>query len=139
MRAHRGLTLYFLATPLFALVDVGWNVPVRVAGLEDEGARWAYYAGLMALGVVCRRWPSSVPWVGMGESVANLVLLLLSVLLPIWSAPDVILAGGEPTGLLDTAALGNVAVSGTALIASFHRHRTTAFRPPPSAPHITEL
>lgn len=139
MDRHRPLTLYYLATPLFALVDVGWDAPVRVAGLGDDSARWVYYAGLVALGLVCRRWPSTAPWVGMSESVVNLVLLLLSVLLPIWSAPDAILAGGTPEGLLDQAALGNVALSGTALVWAFHRHRRSAFHRGAPGRTMTEL
>lgn len=77
--ARPGLVWYYLATPVFALLDLV-------------------------------------------ESVVNLFLLLLSILLPIWSLPDQILTGGTG-GLPRPQALVNALLAGTALIVAFHRHQ----------------
>ena len=89
----RWITGYYLATPLFAVMDLGLGLPVRVAGILPEPGRLAYYAAAFALGLACRARPSATPWVGMLESAANLTLLLLSILIPIWSLPDAVLSG----------------------------------------------
>ncbi len=120
------LTAYYMATPLFVLADAGLGLPVRAAAFSDMGARLTYYVGLILLGLLCRARPRVTPWVGMGESSVNLFTLLLSVLLPIWSAPDVILAGGTPDALLDGPALVNVMLSGGTLIWAFHLNRIAA-------------
>ena len=44
-----GLVWYYLATPLFAFLDLGLGLPVRVAGLGDPVHRAIYYAGLVGL------------------------------------------------------------------------------------------
>ncbi len=120
------VTLYYLATPLFALLDLGFGVPVRVAGLHDPEHRAIYYALVIVAGLACWVRPAASPWVGMLESVVNLFLLMLAVLLPIWSLPDALAAGGELPAPLTGLALGNVALSGTVLALSFQRYRRAA-------------
>lgn len=121
-----GLAWYYLATPLFAVLDLGAGWPVRVAGLGDPVHRALYYLAVTALGVAVARWPWAAPWAGMAESSTNLLLLCLSVLLPVWSLPDQVLAGGSPA-VAGAPALVNVALSGTVLVVAFHRHRRAAF------------
>jgi hypothetical protein len=114
---------YYLLTPVFALADVLAGISVRVAGLGAGGPRAVYYAVAFALGLFCRWKPTATPWVGMLESSGNLLLLLLSILLPIWTLPEVVLAGGEATAGLDTSGMVNALLAGAALVVSFHRHR----------------
>lgn len=122
----RGLAAYYLATPLFLVFDLALNAPVRVAGLDGLGLRVAYYGAAFLLGFACRRWPGAAPFIAMGESSVNLFLLMLAVLLPVWSAPDAILAGGEP----DTGALAartvNLALAGGVLVWAFHQNARRA-------------
>lgn len=118
----RVITVYYLATPIFAVVDFAAHWPVRVAGLATPGWRWAYYAALMVLGLLCRAWPRWAPVVGMAESAANLLLLLLSILLPIWSLPDQVLAGGAVTGVAGGPQIANLALAGSMAIVSFKRN-----------------
>ena len=126
----RWVTGYLLATPLFAALDLGLGVPVRVATILPESGRLAYYAGVFALGVLCRARPGATPWVGMLESAGNLTLLLLSILLPIWSLPDAVASGASfPVGLTPAGA-GNALLAGTALVASFQKHEAAALGRP---------
>lgn len=117
---------YYLATPVFAVADVGMGLPVRVADVLPLAPRLGYYGVVFALGLLCAARPRAVPWVGMGESVTNLVILLLSILLPIWSSFETVAAGGGMTGGLDASGAANALLSGTALVMSFHRHQATA-------------
>ena len=63
-----GLVWYYLATPLFAFLDLGLGLPVRVAGLGDPVHRAIYYAGLVGLAALVafpsgpsriRSWPAA--------------------------------------------------------------------------------
>lgn len=119
---------YYLATPAFAVADVVFGAPIRVAGLSVPGHRMAYYAAAFALGIVCRLRPRSTPFIGMAESSTNLLLLLLGILMPIWSLPDAALAGAPLDVGLSGTELVNALLSGTALISSFHRSQSAAAR-----------
>lgn len=111
---------YLYATPAFLAVDALFGAPVRVAGLPGFGPRLAYYLFLIGLGLLVLRRPRLGAWVGMGESVANLFLLLLSVLLPIWTLPGAVMAGEDPAPLVGPWGLVNVLLSGGVFIWSFH-------------------
>lgn len=117
--ARDPVLLYLLATPLFAAVDAVFGWPVRVAGIGGVPGRWLYYGALLLLGLVCWRWPRAAPLVGMGESAANLTLLFLSVLLPLWDASAILAGAGPP--VVTPVALGNLVLVGGALVVSFYR------------------
>ena len=124
---------YYLATPLFALADLGFGLSIRVAGLDEPWQRGLYYAGAFGCGAVCRLYPRTTPWVGIGESSGNLLLLLLSILLPIWSLPDAVMSGAEVSLPYDAQSLLNTLLSGAVLVVAFHRHREF-LAPPASRP-----
>lgn len=115
------LTLYYLATPLFAAVDVFLGEPVRVAALGAQGWRYAYYGVAFGLGLLCWARPRVAPLVGITESSVNLLLLLLSVLLPIWNLPAEVAAGGDAELGFGAARIWNVAIVGAALVLSIKR------------------
>jgi hypothetical protein len=97
--SHRLLAGYYLAgTLVFTALDLWIGAGIRVPVLEGSGARWPYYAGLLILGGMALRFPRAAPWVGMGESLVNLTLVLLGVLLPILSRPGVVDAGVSGRG-----------------------------------------
>lgn len=117
---------YYLATPAFAVADLGFGAPVRLAQVVPPGGRLAYYAAVFALGFLCVARPRSAPWIGMLESSTNLFILLLGILLPIWSLSDAVLSGVPlAAGLTPTGAV-NALVSGGALTVSFRRHQAAA-------------
>jgi len=120
------LAAYYLATPLFVLLDVVLGAPIRVAGLDDPIHRGLYYGGLVLLGLLARARPATAPWVGMAESSVNIFLLILSVMLPIWGMSEVLLEGGTPPGPFDRVSVVNFLLSGTALVVSFHRNQASA-------------
>lgn len=116
MSSRRLFELVYLATPAFALLDWAAGVPARAAGIPDPGWRTAYYGMLMGCWLLCRYVPGSAPFVGLAESSVNLLLLLLSVLLPIWTLGDRVLAGGAPEPFPAPGVWWNLAISGPLLI-----------------------
>jgi hypothetical protein len=120
------VTAYYLATPLFAVLDGVAGVPIRVSALQSPAHRFAYYGVVFLLGMLCRARPRFAPWVGMLESSANLFLLLLGILLPIWSLPDAVAAGGSLQAGLDGMSAANALLVGGMLVLAFHRNRLAA-------------
>jgi hypothetical protein len=112
---------YYLATPLFFAIDLVWREPVRAAALSAPGGRYAYYVVLVLLGLLCRVRPAWAPAIGMGESAFNLLLLILSVMLPIWNLTDQVLTDQPITGGLTQAHVWNFALAGTMAVLSFKR------------------
>ncbi len=74
----RLIQAYYLATPLFFLVDVFLSFPIRVSALADPGLRYLYYAFALGCGVATRVRPKVGPYVGLAESSLNILLLVLS-------------------------------------------------------------
>lgn len=123
---RRWVTGYYLATPLFAVADLGFGAAVRVPAVLPTSGRLAWYGAAFALGLLCRARPGTTPWVGMLESAGNLTLLLLSILLPVWSLPEAALSGAPLQGGLTPAAAANALLSGLVLVATFHRNEAAA-------------
>jgi len=93
--ANRPLALYYLATPLFLVVDFLLGFNVRVSFLAAApGLRIFYYAvcfgcGLLSLG----RFRRFLPLAGLVECTLNIVLLVLSIMIPVISLPARVFAG----------------------------------------------
>ena len=119
----RVLEGYYLATPLFVLVDLYLSAPIRVAALAGSSWRWPYYAFAFACGILCHVRPAVAPAVGLVESSLNLLLLFLGILLPIWGLPDAVLSGAPVRGPFDEVGVVNFLVSGAVFISVFHRSR----------------
>ncbi len=120
------LPAYYLGTPVFALLDLVAGLPVRAVGLESRGHRVLYYVLVFALGGLMRARPTLAPWLAMGESAANLTLLMAAVLIPIWSLPETL----DPSTVADLPErVVNLALSGSVMVYAFHRSRARLARP----------
>jgi hypothetical protein len=120
---ERILRAYYLASPLFAVFVFGLKSPIRALGLQSLTARIVYYAAAFAIGLAMFRWPGAAPFLALGESAANLTLLMASVLVPIWSLPETMDAG-VVADLPDRVV--NLALSGSVLVYSFYRNQARA-------------
>ena len=117
------LGAYYLATPLFAVLDFGFAIPIRAVGIESPGIRLIYYGGTFLVGFVMAARPPLAPWLAMGESAANLTLLMASVLVPVWTLQETL----DAEAIVDLPdRVVNLAVSGSVLIFSFYRNQARA-------------
>ncbi len=114
---------YYLGTPVFWVLDVAFQAPIRAAALPDPGWRLLYYAFAMGCGILARWRPQLTPFVGLAESSVNLLLLVLSVLLPIFMLPAVVAEGGDVSLPFGPVQLLNVFLSGSMLVISFHHNQ----------------
>jgi len=87
LRGLRIIQGYYLASPLFFLLGLWWGWEIRVTFLPDLQQRFGYYVLLSTLGLLAHFRPSSAPWVALGESALNLLLIMLWILLPLYALP----------------------------------------------------
>jgi hypothetical protein len=114
---------WFLATPLFALVDLAFGLPVRVAGLDDPSHRLAYYGGCLLFGVAGWAWPRGLPALVIGESAANLTLLVVHTMLPVFTLSERVLAGDAVGAPVTPTAMANFLIIGSVLTWSIRRNQ----------------
>ena len=119
LRWSRFVRGYYLATPLFAALDLGWGINVRTAFLAGlPGLRIAYYVVAFGCGLAVRRWPRQAAQAALVESGTNIALLVLGVGAAYLSAIDAAANGGPMPDALTPAAMANVALSAAVLGAS---------------------
>lgn len=119
MPRDRWIRWYYLATPLFAALDLALGASIRAAGIPSPLGRVAYYAFALGCGLLLRARPRWAPFIGIGESAVNLFLLILSVLGPLFLLPGVVAEGGDPAFSFGLGRMANVLLSGGVLIWSF--------------------
>lgn len=110
---------YYASTVAFALLDWLAGANVRAAGLADyPGMRIAYYALCVICALVVRLAP---PWsapVTLAESTVNIVMLILSVLMPLYTFDE------ETAPALSAAypqIVANFLIAGTAATVAFYQ------------------
>ena len=114
--------VYYLATPLFVVADALLGVNIRIAALPDASSRGAYYLFAFACGILCRWRPRITPVVGILESSLNVLLLVLSVMLPLFELQETVFTDEPWVTPFSAMSLGNFILSGAVLVASFHLH-----------------
>ena len=122
MKGLRWIQAYYLASPLFFLVGVWWGFEIRVTFLPNPGHRFLYYLVLSAFGLLAHYKPVAAPWLAMGESLVNLLLIILWIMLPIYALADGPL-GTDPVGVPYTPAqvLLNGLLAGGFFLLGFYR------------------
>ena len=121
MSHTRFLQGYYLGTPVFIILDLAFNAPIRVSFVESLWLRGLYYLACVVCGLVCYTRPASAPWIGIGESSINLLLLILSVMIPIYNVAEAAAVGGEIVLPYTASTMMNVLICGSVLVLTFHR------------------
>ena len=92
------LAVLFLLAPLWALLDFGFDLNLKVSLLESSlSLRIGYYVVILALGVLMWRFPRIAPPLGVVESGIHVTLIVLSVFLPYVKLLESASEGGELT------------------------------------------
>jgi hypothetical protein len=113
---------YYLASPLFLLFSLWWDLEIRATFLPRTDLRLAYYALLTALGILTHYRPAVAAWVAMGESLLNLLLIVFWIMLPIYGMADADpLAAPAGVPYTPGQVLMNGALAGTFFVLGFYR------------------
>lgn len=122
----RILQAYYAATIVFLMLDYGFGLNVRVAGLDGfPGLKAGYYLVMFAcLGLTLWR-PAWSTAVGVVESLAILVTLIFSVALRSMFLSDQMFETGA--GFVSTPELVNFVLSGSIAWYAWHRGMTQLF------------
>jgi len=117
----RTISAYYLAAPLFLLLDLllGWNI--RTAALEGLPVlHYGYYPVCLGLGVVGWKRPSLEPLIAIGEGTLNLLTLFAGFFAAYFGALEAA-AGGEFLNPYSSGYLVNFALSGGIVVAGLYR------------------
>jgi len=126
MAALRWIQGYYLASPIFFLVGLWWGTEVRVTFLPDPGARFLYYLVLSALGLLTHFRPKVAPWVALGESSLNLLLIILWIMVPIYTLAEGAMETGAATlPYTPGQVLVNGLLAGSFFLLGFYRAQAT--------------
>jgi len=113
------LLWFYLATPVFFLLDILFQWDVRVSFLDDNiGWKTLYYIFCFGIGYMMWKIPSLEYVFGIIEGGVNMLLLTLSVMLPYYAAIDAISSGSEVSNPLNTFSVINYIISGIFLLIS---------------------
>lgn len=126
--ARSVLQAYYAATIAFLVLDYGFGMNVRIAGLQAfPGLKAGYYLVIFGcLGLTLWR-PAWSTAVGVVESLATLVTLIFSVALRSMFPGDLALETGA--GFVSVAELVNFVLTGSIAWYAWHRGMTQLFGP----------
>jgi hypothetical protein len=118
--APRLLLAYYLATPLFVVLDLVAGINLRTTFLDGAPAlKAAYYAASLGCGAAIARWPARAALIGLLESGTNIGLLILGVGLAYLRVLDAALADTPLPPVFTTASALNLALSAVVLGTSY--------------------
>ena len=120
----RWLEAYYLATPVFLLIDIVLGMPLRVSTLTTPALKYSYYAFLLGCGLAIHARPRTGPWIGITESALNFSLVIVAILMPYWRLLD---QAADPNSLLTNpftpAIFVNALLTGTIAIISINANQ----------------
>jgi hypothetical protein len=120
--AARLLRPYYLATPVFVLLDAGLGVNVRAAAFEaSPELRYGYYAFLLLCAGLTLWRPALTGQVAFAESAISIFVLILGVVLPYANVLRALAAGATVRNPFTAAFVVNFVLSGTVALIAFHR------------------
>ena len=113
------LLWFYLATPVFVLLDLLFEWDMRVSFMDEHtGWKYLYYLFCLGIGLVMWKLPALEAILGILEGGVNMLLLTLSVMLPYYAAIDTISSGQEVQNPLDNFSIVNYLLSGFFLLIS---------------------
>ncbi|QDU89471.1 hypothetical protein Pla175_28610 [Pirellulimonas nuda] len=114
---------YYLATPLFLLLDVFGGTSIRVSALDGAPMlKYGYYGGCFLAGVLFYRHEVFSAAFGLLESVANIFLLIWSVMGPYYDAIKRAAEGEFIQPPMNIDHIINFVLVGAVLLVSFFRN-----------------
>lgn len=68
---------YYIATPLFLIIELLWGISLRVSPFLPTAMRYLYYTCCFGCGAACYLRPRSTPVIALAESTTNVVLIFV--------------------------------------------------------------
>jgi len=119
------LLWFYLATPVFFLLDILFQWDFRISFLDNHtGWKMLYYAFCFAIGYMMWKLPALEYLLGTIEGGVNMLLLTLSVMLPYFDAIDSISSGLNVDKPLNTFAVTNYIITGAFLLISMELRKS---------------
>lgn len=125
----RLVLVYYLASPLFWLLQLLFGWQIRVAFWEDPKWNALYYCVLMLCAIAVYMRPAWLAVVALIESAGNIVLHILSFAIPLFTLSDSVLQGNPATPDFSAAHIIGFLLAGLCMSLSFqtaiaHLHKS---------------
>lgn len=112
---------YYLATPLFVLLDIAFGYSFRISALEENSMyQYAYYGICFLAGIICYRRRIYSAVFAIFESVLNIFLLIWSIMGPYYEVIHEAAQGNPIDNPLNFDHLINFGIVGVVLLISFY-------------------
>jgi fumarate reductase subunit D len=110
---------YYLATPLFVVLDALFGITFRASGLTLAEYRYLYYGFCLLCALGCFLQVRYSALIAIAESSVNLLILLLGIMLPVIQLGDL---PGEADAaiLINSDNILNFMITGIVLVCVFH-------------------
>jgi uncharacterized membrane protein YraQ (UPF0718 family) len=119
--ALRPVLVYYLASPLFWLLDVAFDWDVRLAFLQDPQWKTLYFSVLLLSAVTGYIRPGWLAWIALLESGGSIVIHILSFMLPVFTLADKVLQGEVDTTAFSTGHVVSFLLAGLIMSLSFQQ------------------
>ncbi len=114
---------YYLATPLFLLLDIVFGYSIRISALDDSPVlQYGYYGVCFLAGILCFRHEVFSAVFGLFESVLNIFLLIWSIMGPYYAAIQKAAEGEPIDNPMSIDHLANFVIVGPVLLICFYNN-----------------
>ncbi len=119
---QRFLQGYYLATPLFLILDTFFNVNIRIPFLQYASPllRYGYYCVIFGCGLYIYKKPDRSAIVGLFENMISIIMLFATFFLALYSSEDYM--EGVGVNPISMQAIINFLISGFIFILCFYNN-----------------
>ena len=117
------LTWFYVATPVFVVLDLLWGINIRIMVLDHlPTLKYVYYALCLGCGALTATRPSLTSVVGRSESALNLGLVCITIPVAYMRVLDSVVGGQDPTNPFTPMFFVNLGLSTAVAFWAYRRH-----------------
>ena len=121
-KRHKFLSWIYLGTPVFLLIDLLFDLNIRVVGLEEPIYKFTYLGFCFAIGLIGQKNQFLGAAFSLFESCLSIALICISVFLSVSSHFDALLGGINVRFQFGLPEVLNLLISSTIFIIAFYKN-----------------
>ena len=119
---------YYWSIFIFMILDYGFGINIRITGfLYHPILKFLYYLFCITCLIIIYKFPGKSAKVGIIESTTNIVILIFSIYLPLFSTADLMESGQFNSLGITAEKVVNLIFAGTINVIAFYYNRFVLF------------
>ena len=115
---------YYWSIFLFIILDYGFGINIRITGfLYHPALKFLYYLFCISCLFIIYKFPAKSARVGLIESTTNIIILIFSMYLPLFTTADLIESGQFNNLVITAERVINLIFAGTINLIAFYYNR----------------